>query len=211
MTANQGLKLVCVALYGIIVAVLTIAGRVYFGDGPHAEAAHVIQENQVIADTDLRPVDQKDISGHLARRGFAIGEKITARDVAPPATPPVDNTIAAVITMHRLSNVAAIEKGASVQICLDHKPFGKPSKVAMAICGDKNCLVTLPIGEWPAEAKATKHDEEAKNTKDAKQTPPNRENGGQPAAGAAEPKPLALPVGANRLSAVPEGEKCEGG
>jgi hypothetical protein len=187
MTSGQGFKLICVLIYGIIVAALTVAGRIYIGDGPHAEVARAVLENQIVTDADLRPVGQKDISGHFALRGFAVGQKITARDVSPPSTPPLDNTVAVVITMRRLRDGGAIEKGASVQVCLDRKPSGKPGKVAMSICGDKNCLVTIPLGEWLIDTKGIKD-----------------------FTGSAEPRPTALPVDSSRLSAVAEGEKCDG-
>lgn len=219
MTPGHTFKLACVMIYAIMVVGLTIVGRMYLVDGPHAEAARAIQENQIVGDADLRPVDQKDISGHFALRGFAVGQTITARDVAAPSTPPLDNTVAAVITMRRPSTGAAIEKGASVQVCLDKKPSGKPSKVAMAICGEKVCLVTIPLDEWPSETKSTEAPpESAKGKKTA--VPAKGKKGGK-SAGAQTPQarkdsngpaePATLPVKAGRLSAVPEGQKCDGG
>jgi hypothetical protein len=221
MTPGHIFKLACVVIYAIMVVGLTIVGRMFLADGPHAQAARPIRENQIVADADLRPVDQKDISGHFALREFAVGNAITARDVAAPSTPPLDNTVAAVITMHRPSTGAAIEKGASVQVCLDEKPSGKPSKVAMAVCGDKVCLVTIPLDEWPLEAKSPEAPHES--AKDNKNKVPPKGKKGAKSAGAqtsqarkdsngpAEPKPLALPVKASRLSAVPEGQRCDGG
>jgi hypothetical protein len=215
MTPGQLFKFFCVAAYAVIVGAATIAGHWYRGDGPQVEAARAISENQIIADADVRAVGQKEISGHSALRGFAVGEKITPREVSVPSMPPFENAVAAVITMRRAGSGAGIEKGTSVQVCVDHKPFGKPSKVAMAICGDKNCLVTIPLSEWPKDTKGAKDAEEAKDTK-----PPKRAKGAKGAkpAVAATGTPsrkdtdqrneTALPIQASRLSAVPEGEKC---
>jgi hypothetical protein len=218
LTPGQWFKLLCVVAYAAIVSAATIVGHWYRGEGPHVEAARAISENQIIADADVRAVGQKEISGHSALRGFAIGEKITPRNVSAPSVPPFENAVAAVITMRRAGSVGGIEKGTSVQVCLDHKPFGKPSKVAMAICGDKNCLVTIPLSEWPKDTKGTKDAEEVRDTK-----PPKRAKGtkgAKPAVAATgtqskkdtdQRKETALPVDASRLSAVPDGEKCDSG
>jgi hypothetical protein len=58
--------------------------------------------------------------------------------------------MAAVISMS-----SPVTAGATVQLCLDQKPFGKPGKALASVCDIKSCVVTIPIDEWPKDLAAT--------------------------------------------------------
>jgi hypothetical protein len=99
-------------------------------------AVRAIEKDQFIADADLSSVDHKEISGHYAMRAFMVGEKITPKDVSNSRRPATASTMAAVISM---SSPVTAGAGATAQLRLDQKPFGKPGKALASVCDNKSC------------------------------------------------------------------------
>jgi hypothetical protein len=97
-------------------------------------AVRAIEKDQFIADADLSSVDHQEISGHYAMRAFTVGEKITPKDVSNSRGPATASTMAAVISMS-----SPVTAGATAQLCLDQKPFGKPGKALASVCDNKSC------------------------------------------------------------------------
>jgi hypothetical protein len=143
MTSGQVFKLACVLAYGGIVVLF-----MYFvherGAGPHSVAARHIGRSQLINETDIVSIDRNDIVGHFALHEFEPDEKITAKDVSRSPVLPSTNVIAVVLSLDRPPRPIDVE---DVQVCLDDKPIGKPSKPLASVCDAKTCVVTVPIGD----------------------------------------------------------------
>lgn len=144
MTSGIVFKLVCTVAYGLVVGLCVIWA--HSRHLPHTVAAANIGQFQLIRQTDIVPIDQKDIVGHYARRPFAAGDGITPQDVSvSPALPPA-GAVGAVVLVPRSGGVTDVAK-IKVQVCLDGKPVGNPSIPITSICDDKACVVTVPIDE----------------------------------------------------------------
>ncbi len=154
MTKGRWFKLLCVALYGLIVG--GIAAWVHYRAAvdPHTVAARTIEKNQMIAETDLRSLDQHEIVGRFATRKFLAGETIGTRDVSVSPVPAPANAIATVISMPRPPHGDPTRGGSTVQACLDRRPLGKPGKVLWSVCDARTCSVTVQLDAWPKELEA---------------------------------------------------------
>jgi hypothetical protein len=150
MSTGAWFKLVCVALYAILVGFLTHGG---IRDASiHSQLARAVSADEQIRWSDLSPIDGDRIVGGFARAAMGAGAAIKPEDVyrAPTRSPPAPS-LAITAPYLKSGGAPPIKAGDAVRICLNARPAVDKIKVQISKCDDDMCLLTLPFDAATAD------------------------------------------------------------